>query len=348
MIIEPVRSLPDAPRRRLAGRVALAFPFLVLVAVVGVGALGRTGETATQANRDATRAAAFPSLAPGGEDAARQFAANGTRTAQTAHFPKNILRLPVRTTAETLRLRTAKLASGVVAVSGYLSISGERAGCRSSPVPPGHLASFCLRVGILADVPESPFSAGRYGAGWRVGPHLHPQFPPGTRLPEETARTMLRADGAPLPVILLGHFDDARAVKCSSLGRHCGEEFVADRVVWADGEVWRRSTALDPLVDQDIRERAWQDRPAIVASALRGDPPLLSATLVAPQTLARVEPAAAAAIPGQAPEALWLVRRLVVTTGPRGESRVGRITWAIVDASSGVIVARGPPEPERR
>lgn len=348
MIIEPVQPLRDAQRRRLAGRLAFLFPFLVLVAVVAVGVVGRSGEAASQTNGDTARGATAPGLAPGGEDTTRRFAGDGARIADTAHFPASIFGLPVRSSAETLRLRTAERLSGVLAVSGYLSITGQRADCRRSPVPSGHVASFCLRFGILADVPESPFSAGQYGAGWHAGPHLHPQFPPGTRLPEEAARTVLRARGAPLPVILLGRFDDARAVSCSFAGRQCREDFVADRVAWADGEVWRRSTAFDPLVDQDIRDRAWQTRPAIVASALRGNPPLLSATLVAPQTLARVEPAAAAAMPRVAPEALWLVRGLAVTEGAGGESPVGRITWAIVDAATGAILARGPSQPEGR
>lgn len=346
MIIEPVRAGSRGPRRGLATRLGLAFPFVVLVAVVGLGVVGRTGEAARPAN-DTTAAAASPSLAPA-EDTAGQLAGDGTRTAETAHFPSTIFGLPVHSTAETLRLRTARRLSGVVAVSGYLSISGERASCSPSSVPPGGLGSFCHRAGILADLPESPFNAAEGGVGWWLGPHLHPQFPAGTRLPEEAARTVLAAQGAPLPVILLGRFDDPRAVKCRPGGRHCGEELAIDRVAWADGEVWRRSTAFDPLVDADIREKAWRSRPAIVASTLRGNPPLLSATLVAPQTLARVEPAAADALPRNPPEALWFIRGLAVTTGRRGEPPVGHVTWTLVDAKTGEMLAQGPAGSERR
>ncbi|MDQ3871274.1 MAG: hypothetical protein M3301_06635 [Chloroflexota bacterium] len=346
MIIEPVGARPDAPRRRLATNFAFVFPFVVLVAVVGFGVLGRGGDAATPANRGP--AVTPPSAVRSIDGAPGQPAEYATRAAETARFPSSLFGLPVRNTAETLRLRRARRSAGVVAVSGYLSLSGERASCSDSVVPPGRLGSFCHRVGILVDSPQSPFNPTRGIPAWWLGPHLHPQFPVGTRLPEETARTVLAARGAPLPVILVGRFDDPRAVRCPPDGRHCGEELVVDRVGWSDGEVWRRSTAFDPLLDAKIRDRAWKARFGLVGSAFPGNTPILSATLIASQNLPRLEPQAAAAVTRRNPrDALWLVRALVVGAGRRGEPAVGRVVWAIVDASTGEIVARGPAPADR-
>ena len=337
MIVEPV----GAPRRSVPGfgnGLRIALPFVALVAVVGAGVLGRDGQTTEEG---ATVARATPGNA--GTSLEPPSSTSASRTTDRAEFPDSLLGLPVSTTEETLRRRHEGSAVGVVAVSGYLSTTTDDAGCSPSLVLMPPVRPLCRRHGILADHRQSPFASRRDGSRPRLGPHLHPQFPPGTRLPEQADRTRADADGTPLPVVVLGRFDDPRAVACGPGGRHCGEEFVVESVAWVEGEPWRRRRSLDPLVGPELRERAWRARHAIEALALPGDPPILVAALVAPPTLRRVDPAAARAMPKRALEAVWLVRGLAVASGGPGRPPVGAITWAIVDAATGKVLASRPP-----
>lgn len=341
MIVEPVRTGPAGPFRRLAGTLAVALPFVVLVGVVGVGIAGRASsdeEAARPALALASPAPVEPSPAPSADPG----------LARPVAFPDSTLGLPVVGVAEILAAREARTAVGVVAVAGYLSLRPGSATCSAPPPPLARLDATCDRFGFLADMPESPYLDQAGAPRWR-GPHLHPQFPPGTRIPEQAAVDASDPSAPPPAVVVLGRFDDPRANPCRPGSRHCGEEFVVERVAWVDGQPWRRTLSFDPKLDADLREAAWEQRRSILGSAAPAGR-VLGAAFLAPATLADFHPVAAEALPADPPESIWLLRVLDVrpgdataepAAGAKSAATIGGVVWLVLDGSTGRVLARG-------
>ena len=341
MIVEPVRTGPAGPFRRLAGTLAVALPFVVLVGVVGVGTSGRTASDAEAARP----ALALASLAPAEP---RPAASTEPGVARPVAFPDSMLGLPVAGVSEILAAREGRTAVGVVAVAGYLSLRQSSATCSLPPPPLARLDATCDRFGFLADMPESPYVDQAGAPRWR-GPHLHPQFPPGTRIPEEAAIDVSDPGASPPAVVVLGRFDDPRADPCRPGSRHCGEEFVVERVAWVDGQLWRRTLSFDPKLDADLREVAWEQRRSILGTAAPAGR-VLGAAFLAPATLADFHPAAAKALPADPPESVWLLRVLDVrpgdgptepSAGTKSAATIGGVVWLVLDGSTGRVLARG-------
>jgi hypothetical protein len=260
----------------------------------------------------------------------------GDREAERVSFPAAIDGLPVRYVSATLAAHAQGTLSGIVAVAGYLSITDIPPACADRISGP--FGALCQRFGLVADGRSSPWIR---PAGPRLGPHLHPEFPPGVRIPPQLGQTMVLAAGPPLPVVLLGRFGDRRTAPCERMARDCRGAFVVLGVAWYDGETWRRPPALEPTLDLDLGDASWPGRQAIARAALGDVDRVLVMALVGPATLARIDPGAAAALPEPAPDPVWYVLGLEVAPGPGSGEPHGTTRWVLVDDASGAVVAAG-------
>lgn len=325
MIVEPVPAGPRGPLHRVAGMLGLLAPIVVLIAVVGAAAAGRSadavpGESPSASAWAASVASPAPSVRSG--------------PVPPVAFPRTAFGLPVVDVTDALTLARSGRAPSVLAIAGHLRYRST-----ASPCPPtgyGPYDPLCHRFGVLAASPIDPAPSGDGpGIPWRMGAHLHPQFPVGTPLPREV-RTTLR--GGSVPVVLIARFDDPRAIPCEPGGRHCGEELVVERVAWVEGREWFRATLLDPLLDIDRDHDEWRARRRSAIAVMPGTPAVLTAALLSEPTLARVDPAVGAVLHGRPLEAVWYLRALEPAPTPR-------VVWAVVDDATGELLASGPRAP---
>lgn len=186
-------------------------------------------------------------------------------------------------------------------------------------------ADLCRRAAVLRSIP---------GDSWG-SPHIHLQVLPGlslAALPEDPG------DG--VPVVLIGHFRDGRALGCVPDGRNCGHEMVIDRVAWADGRELPRSLVVS-LPSRD----AQPTRPPARAGSIvefYGTLPVRTVSVLglAGEDLHLVDPDAAAVVAsrGAPPAIAWYVRFIVP------EAVNGRVNWAtgwaVVDDATGRVIAR--------
>jgi hypothetical protein len=337
MIVEPVPTNPRSPVRRGVRLAGVTLPLVLLVGVVAVGSLGpkaappRTAEAATTPDP----AAPGRSVAPG-----------AATEALVVDFPDQLGGLEVLGVSAAIEARRSSGLTGFVAVAGYLTIQDLPAECVDRYLGP--YGAFCERRGVLADVPNRPFSSS-YGSGsgfGGVGAHLHPTVPVGVRLPYEVVDASTDGSAAPVAVALLGRFVDEDP-PCATVGRHCGEAFVVERVAWVDGEHRRRTMIIDPALEVDWTDPSWRERRADARAALGSDPTSLLTAYLRPATLERIDPAAAVAVlarAGEAPPVVWYVRALELDAHaaryPAGGA-APRVVWAVVDDASGTVIARG-------
>ena len=340
MIVEPVPTNPRSPVRRGVRLASMTLPLVLLVGVVAVGSLG---PRAAQ-----PRAAEAPTTDPAapGTSAAPADAPDAASGVLVADFPDELGGLAVRGVAETLDVRRSGGLGGVVAVAGYLTIQDLPAECADRYLGPE--GALCERRAVLADVPNRPFSSS-YGSGsgfGGIGAHLHPTVPVGVRLPYEVVDASTGGSAAPVAVALLGRFVDEDP-PCATVGRHCGEAFVVERVAWVDGEYRRRTMIIDPALEVDWTDPAWRARRAEARAALGSDRTSLLTGYLRPEMLERIDPAAAVAVfarAGEAPPVVWYVRGLELDAHaaryPAGGA-APRVVWAVVDDASGTVIARG-------
>jgi hypothetical protein len=328
MIVEPAPTNPRSPLRRaflVAGMVA---PLVLLVGVVAAGALGPQRapvltpdpSALAQASADAaSRASAAPELAVPARPAVA--------------FPAVVLGLPVEDVATALATRAAAPSAdaGLVAVAGYLSYGGVPFTCIDAYLDPPD--ADCAGRTTLTSQPVAVSGAGAGFGG--VGPHLHPQFPPGTRAPAPDDSPG-SGRSQPMPVILVGSFDDPR----STCTQRCDEAFVVSRVAWVAGDEWDVTLTIDPAmaVDPNIPEIR-----KTIADATRrlGDAALILQTaVVRPDVLARIDAGAAAALPDIAPR--MRLRPVTYVRGLVEGADGGRaIDWVVLDSVTGRLLARG-------
>jgi len=249
-----------------------------------------------------------------------------------AVFPSTMAGLAVHGLVWTVTARNRGLARGVVAVAGYLGLDTIPDDCRDARL--GVFGPFCTRVAVLGQEPWFGVTDNRPDA---PGFHLHPQFPVGVRMPSQSAFVAISPSTRTPPVVLLGRFGDDRAELCVPGGRHCGQEFVVERVAWVDGIEYPTTATVDPLADDAGLTLADLRRDATIASATMpaSSYPLLE-VLVRPATIALIDPAIAAATDALAPDAaVWLVRGL----HERGDPT--QIDWRVVARDGGSVIASG-------
>lgn len=334
MIVQPASLGPRSRPRRALRVLALVVPVVLLAGVIAVGVLGPQPEPPPDRPSDvpvavvdasAPPAPSSPSPSPG---------------PTVPVFPSEIAGLDVHGVTWTLEARNRGLARGLIAVAGYLGLDTIPAGCRDAQL--GVFGAFCSRVGVLG---EDPW----YGAT-NTGPeppgfHLHPQFLPGVRIPSQATFVALSPSTQTPPVIVLGRFNDDRAATCVPGGRHCGQEFVVERVAWVDGAEYPVSPAIDPATaaagrtPATIREEA--DAVATLITTGGSAYPLLVAYAM-PSTVASIDPALAGAAGRlRQDEPVWVARVL------RSRGNPGVITWSLIDETTGRPVAGGSIETTR-
>lgn len=353
MIIEPVPTAPAGPVGRLRRLLGFAMPVVLLAGAIAFGLSGRDrGIDAAVAADEAARGAALaPAEAP---------ATPGSRPTpapvEAADFPASILGVAVVTPSQVASVPGVD-EGGLVFVAGYLSMGAAHGSCVERAYRPS--AALCHRTSVLAEAPLSAYLPD--GTTARVGPHLHPEFPPGVRLPPGVGRSVPEPRGNPVPVVILGRYDDPRAAPCdpSPPGR-CRRPFVVERVVWADGERFGWTTTLDISVALDLSEEPWRRYRDAARDQLDDVTLVTMSALLTPRSLSRIDRTAADAfaalsagrgaaeggavaseppVPSEA-RAIWYVRGVVLEARPDG-GMAGTVRWIVTDATGTTILASG-------
>ena len=306
-------------------------PLALLAGVVAFGILGprveAPGATATLSPAPAAaQPDATPALASTPDVAVPDVAVAG----RTPAYPSRVLGLPVRSVSEVLAARAAGETGGLVAISGHLGLRDLPETCRDARLGP--YGAFCARVGILA---QAPWAADTGFA--QLGPHLHPQFPVGVRVPFRVAE-VARSGWAASAAVVIARFDDPRARRCVPVVRHCGEELVVERVAWVEGEDYPRTVTVDPAVTPDPgTTRSLAPAATRAASHLpEGSMPLLTA-LVRPGTITWMDPAMVSVVSGLDVGAVWYVRAIDDTRTPSA------IDWVLADPSGAMLLRGSTP-----
>jgi hypothetical protein len=323
VIVQPVPVGTPSRARRLLRVAAVMVPLALLTGVVAFGVLGPRPEAPGPLTAlSPAPAAAQPDATPAPASTPDVAVVRGL-----PHYPSRVLGLAVRSVSEVLAARAAGETDGLVAISGHLGLRDLPETCHDARLGP--YGAFCARIGILA---QAPWAADTGFA--QLGPHLHPQFPVGVRVPfrvTEVARSGWAASAA----VVIARFDDPRARRCVPVGRHCGEELVVERVAWVEGEEYPRTVTVDPAVTPDpgtVGSLAPAARRA-TSHLPEGSMPLLTA-LVRPGTITWMDPAMASEVAGLDEGAVWYVRALDHARTPSA------IDWVVAD-SSGALLLRG-------
>ena len=338
--VEPIRPIRPPRRSRIRSLAAALVPVVLLVAVIGAGVLGQIGDDRsdvvpepTEDEQPVERPA--PPAPPAVVDA----------RAETT-FPRTAIGIPVRSVADTLaRLPASPPSLELIAVAGWLTIPPHHIECDDGAEPETS-PLMCRRGTMLLDTPE-PIMRTRGDEVVRLrspGVHLHPQALPGTTLRPLRRDADARDPLVPVPVVLIGRFGDPRLPDCRPAQRHCGESFAIERIIWVDGAWKDRQSERVAGVDRG-RLPARLSR-LITQDSIRDSTVVLSETLLAPEHLPLVDPAAAARMDGDTDGPLWYLR-LVVRRSTTGGSLLREVGWAVVDDPSGRILAADPPRRAR-
>lgn len=351
MIIERVPLNPRSPRHRALRVAGLGVPVLLLAGVVTVGALGPQAETPPVAE-DAPASSAVALEVPASAVPADDAPAPDAAPARVA-YPQTVLGFPVMSVAATLEVHRRNPLAHVLAVAGHLTIQGLQPACADRWL--GSFGASCEGRTVLADSPTRPFPTSTGGgAGFgALGPHLHPRFPAGVRLPPELV-TDAAPEGSPVPVVVLGRFAPQLEGACAGRPDRCDEAFTVERVAWVAGRLHRGTTMVSPGYAVDWKDVAWRERRAAARAALGQDRPLLASAYLEPSGLAAVDPAAADALrralagdpaaTGALAGPLWYVRGVALDEQaarlPSGAA-APRVVWVVVDDATGRVLARG-------
>ena len=345
--VEPIQSLSPPGKRR--GRrwtaVTVGAPVALLAVVVGAGFAGRLETVGMGDAAGSPAIAAAAEVEPNGTAAPGASTRPGNQSAAAVWFPETALGLPVLPVDEVVaRLRSGALEPGAVAVSGWLTIRPVVAACLLEVATGRRPAALCARETILVASPEPLLDVRGAQDVTRLrpaGPHLHPVALPGVSLRQLGGRQYngLATALMPVPVVLVGHVGDARLPECRPSGRHCGERFALERIVWVDGERMA-SRAQIAAVPATAKMSTTAERRARIGRSVPGARDVLNELLVASDALDLVDPAADAALEGTPTAPVWYVRFLKAraTTGAEGRQEVW---WAVLDDASGTVVATG-------
>ena len=343
--VQPVRSLTPDGSSRARNVVAVAFPILALVFVVGAGIAGRSADDDGRPN--IAEANASPS--------ARASTPRPTRDEDSATliatgFPTDAIGLPVGSVRATLDRHRGPGGNGVIAIAGWLTVppvdgcdqadgvSGPDSGTSAA----GDVALLCRRDTMLLDDPRPVLAAdGEALIRLRApGPHLHPQAMPGISLDAVTDRQDRDLGGTirPVPVVVVGRFGDARLPVCVRAPRHCVDGFAIERLIWVDGE-WqlRRAERSPVLADTRVSGKVrWH----IVDAAFEHNGLVLNEVLVPRDTLKRIDPIADVTIDARVDGPVWYIRTLLRSVGSRGPAR-SDIGWAVIEDATGIVLGAG-------
>jgi hypothetical protein len=325
MIVQPASIGPRSKPRRVLRIAGVVLPVVLLAAVVVIGVAGPAPAPPRES------ASTVPAVAVVDVSAAP----SPTATPEPAPviFPGSIAGLDVHGVRWTVEARNRGLARGLIAVAGYLGMASVPDDCMDARL--GIFGSFCERVAFLTEQPMFGVADAQPDA---PGFHLNPQFLPGVRMPSQATFVAVSPSTATPATIVLGRFGDDRAEPCVPGGRHCGQEFVVERVAWVDGADYpTTTTTVDPaastagLTESDLSREASLARAALGPGAF-----WLMDALMLPPTIERLEPAADAAAASLDPSTpVWFVRGMHALGDPN------QIDWLIVDATGERVLVRG-------
>ncbi|MEX2011635.1 MAG: hypothetical protein WEF51_05320 [Chloroflexota bacterium] len=248
---------------------------------------------------------------------ARQSTAPSSPPPLVDGFPTEVLGLPVISVSEAIALRDAGPEGTEIAIRGYEPVPESFP--RSCPVdlrPPNPLQRRCGdRSTWLTERPEATWEA--TGSGFRAFPPSGPALQPLYRLEVPVAP----ADGSaldrtqPLPVVVVGHFNDHRSVLCADV-KACRLEFVVDARTWVAGHEAGREVVriLDRWNDNEeqaeiLEPQLTAEQASAIASGADGAP--IALPWVAALTsgyLEYVDPRAAEVPQLAAADIVWVVR----------------------------------------
>jgi hypothetical protein len=157
-----------------------------------------------------------------------------------AGLPATVDGLAVLMVSDVLAARAAGgLVDQPVAVGGYWSNGSVRHSCAPPPEQTGELELWCSdgEFGIT-ELDERILTVDHHGYGIEaVGPHLTPWFP-NELDPLAALFSLPPINGQPyppVPIVIVGHFDDPRAADCRPAARQlCLDRLVVDRIAAFD------------------------------------------------------------------------------------------------------------------
>jgi hypothetical protein len=358
MLIEPTPAIPPSSGRRARLFLGAAAPVLILVAVVGTGALGAADDD-TSSEPGATRAPApeqttWPSTEP-------------SVVARPPAFPARVLGLRTRTVAAALeRRRSGATGDEIIAVQGFATVHPTPTDCfvvDDAPTIADALA--CRREVIIADGPEAFLAWSDGAVDWVMSEgvtHLHAaSFPVVSLVDLEAHAVAAPPTTSPtgddpvitpipsVPVVVLGRFDDPRLADPRSSARHPNEAFVIERIVWVD-DVWQTRPAVRFVRSVDGEIAIGQVR-ATTSSVLPSGTVILSHSIADLEVLARLDPTAAGLVRSGAdrlgiaePTTVWYVRVMVRGAPPvdtlAGDTSPRHLAWAVM-TGDGTLLGTG-------
>jgi hypothetical protein len=149
--------------------------------------------------------------------------------------------LPVMTVSQALAAHEAgDLPGGRVAMRGYWTSSPVAHGCAPPPAGAGELEIWCYDDEFGITERDEPIWQIDTRTGEETytaqGPHLTPYLPAGLDGADQLFLPMINGQWyPPVPIVVLGHFDDPRAEDCRPEARRlCRNRLVIDRIVEFD------------------------------------------------------------------------------------------------------------------
>jgi hypothetical protein len=341
----PVQSVANGPRSRPG--VSALVPVLVLVLVAGAARAGMEPPAR--------------SLEAALDPVPSQATVDGQMADRGRGYPAQAYGRPVMTGLELSAARAAgQVGRELVAVSGLLHNDPLALACPAIRIT--FSRTFCRR--LMAIFPEGWGTAGAGGASTSRGgpaaatpvgmlsmatPLADPTLPPALMaqlLPGAPVPVILASDSdlAPwltgaVPVVAVGHFEDARAPACGPGREWCGDDLVIEQVVWLDGAWLAAETARDPGIPPAATADSASRAQEIFRRAESRAEDVLSFAIIGSRLLAIVDARAAAVVGPDRPGALWYVRSVV-----RAEAGApAEVVWAVIDDATGRILGYSMP-----
>jgi hypothetical protein len=343
MPLKPVPTRPAGQRGRATTLATLA-PVAALVVVVLVAWAGAVAEAL--APSPAERSTASLAAERDGEARAEPPVLPGM---DLSIAPRVAFGLAVADVHQTLERRHAgEIRRGLVAVAGYLTVDPRDRDCADRR-DEAAMDAFCERSAILSATADPVLTVNwneNGGTARRLGmprSHLHPQVLPGTAIPPGlvTRPDPRIREITPVAVVVIGRFDDPRARKCHPGLRHCGDEFVLERVAWANGQWIDRPVVRDPTIPAAQTGKSSAITRLLTSRESDRGEIILSEALLTVDLLGDVDPAAATALGGGAGGPVWYVRSVGRAAVDADERREWPVAWAVVDHESGLVLATG-------
>lgn len=154
-------------------------------------------------------------------------------------LPATVDGLPVLTVSEVLAQRAAgELKGGPVALRGYWSDLNIVFMCAPPLGNLGVLEMYCPEGQFAISERDEPYLVLTQGNReiFASGPHLTPWMPPDPAfVPLFSLPTINGQQYPPVPIVVVGHFDDPRAAQCRPEARQlCRDRLVLDRIIVFD------------------------------------------------------------------------------------------------------------------